>query len=108
MSCNNEGMRNQISGSISLDVSTLADAIAERLKSAPPAPPALSILSPAEASEALAEALTFAIGQVDTHTTLSMLRRLERAGVTLARLPQETTREALQEAHPSWFERTKD
>lgn len=97
-------MRNQISGSISLDVSSLADAIAERLK--PGA--AFTPLSPTEAADALSEALTFATDLEDHTAAQAVLRRLERIGITLMRLPQETTREALPEAHPSWFERTND
>ena len=93
-------MRNQISGSFSVDVSSLADAIAERLQS--PAGPVLTEVPQDEAARIVASLLAEATGLFEHRTAVDMLEHLAATGFVLARRP------ARQPVADAWFGRSED
>lgn len=78
-------MKNQISASLTLDVSSLADAIAERLQK--PDPAALTEVDNHQASHALAAALAVITGLEDHASGAQLRTLLATAGFVLAKPP---------------------
>lgn len=91
--------KNQITGSISLDVSSLADAIVERLQQ--PAGSGLVEVPSADAASIVSPALSAATGLYDWKAASDLAENLRDAGYVLAKLPATP-------AAPSWFDRSSD
>ncbi len=94
-------MRNQISGAVTFDVSSLADAIAERLKQPSTG---LTALSREETADVLSAALDQSFGMQSHGDAVDLTVGLIRAGYVLARIPAP----APAEQPADWFKRETD